>query len=440
MVGWITSFASAFASLTAGLILLGSLAGPAAAFETEYHVGPQDKLRIKVSEWRPATRELFEWAAVSGEFTINSTGVLSMPVVGTIPVENLTTAQIGEAISRRLKEAAGLVTAPAAAVEVAQYRPIYVVGAVEKPGEYAYRPGMSALQAVSIAGGFYRSETSLGRFERETIVAEGEIKVNETQLIALLLRRDRMVAEARKATTIAFSDDAMRYGERRQVEQGMAEERALFLSRQQAVKSQIDGLTQVRALLEDEVKALNAKGLSLQKQTDLVRRELDNINSLMSKGLAVSPRQLAVEQNLAQIESQTLDHVLATARARQEIARTDRNMADVLNQRETEINRDLRETQTQLKQTFDRIGSLKLLIRESSLVAPRAQAQQARDAARVGLSILRRQDGALREQPAEETSPVLPGDIVKIERMNQQAPLTDISLGGRQPASAAAQN
>lgn len=440
MVGWTKSFTSAFASLASGAMLLGSLSGPCAAFEADYHVGPQDKLRVKVSEWRPATRELFEWAAVSGEFTINSTGVLSMPVVGTIAVENLTTAQISELISRRLKEAAGLVTAPAAAVEVSQYRPVYVVGGVERPGEYAYRPGMSALQAVSIAGGFYRVESSLGRFERETIVAEGEIKVNETQLIALLLRRDRMLAESRRASTISFSDDAMRYGERRQIEQGMAEERALFLSRQQAVKSQIDGLMQARTLLEDEIKTLTAKGLSLQKQTDLVRRELDNINTLMSKGLAVSPRQLAVEQNLAQLESQTLDHVLAMARARQEIARTDRNMADLQSQRETEVNRDLRDTQTQLKQTFDRIGSLKLLVRESSLVAPRAQAQQVREAMRISFSILRRQDGTLREQPAEETSMILPGDIVKIERLNPHAPLSDVSVGERQPTSTAVQN
>jgi polysaccharide export outer membrane protein/exopolysaccharide production protein ExoF len=427
------------------LALVALVAGlpPAAAFEAEYRVGPQDKLKIKVSEWRAASRELFEWAALSGEFSVNSTGLLSMPVVGTFSVENRTTAEIGAIISERLKSTAGLIAGPAAAVEVAQYRPIYVVGVVEKPGEYAYRPGMSALQAVSIAGGFYRAETSMGRFERETIIAEGEIKVNETQFFALLLRRDRLQAEARKAATLTFSDDVARYADERLAEQGMREERALFVSRRVAVQSQLELLQQSKSLLEDELKTLAAKSVTQRKQNDLVRRELDNINSLLSKGLAVSPRQLAVEQNLAQIESQALDLMLATARAKQEIGRIDRNIADAQNQRETDINRELRETQVTLKQTADRINSLRMLVYDSNMTGPRLQAQQARESARVRFSIVRRQDGALRELAVEETSPVLPGDIVKIERATLQAVMSDLSAaeGPTRPSpSSAVQN
>lgn len=407
----------------------GSVLRPASAAEPEYRVAAQDRLKIKVSEWRPNSRELFEWSALSGEFAVSSTGMLSLPVVGTFSVDGKAPAEIAALISERLKGAAGLVAAPAAAVEIAQYRPIYVVGAVEKPGEYAFRPTMTALQAVTIAGGFQRSEMALGRFERETIVAEGEIRVQQSQLLALRLRRDRLLAEARKAETISFSEDARRNPDE-DTAQAMREEGALFAARRKAAKSQLDLLQQSRLLMEDELRTLGAKAVTQKRQQDLVRRELDNINSLVAKGLAVSPRQLAVEQNLAQSESQALDLILATARARQEISRIDRSIADLENQREIDIGRELRETQLSLKQTSDRIAALRLLVHESTTLAPRLQSQQEKELGRMRFSIQRRQGGAIEDLAIDEASPILPGDIIRVERASLQSILSSLPPAG----------
>ena len=47
---------------------------------------------------------------------------------------------------------------PSVAVQVIAYRPIFVLGEVNKPGMYPYQPGMTMLTAVAIAGGFtYRA-------------------------------------------------------------------------------------------------------------------------------------------------------------------------------------------------------------------------------------------------------------------------------------------
>lgn len=426
----------ALALLVAALPLVLATGGDlqVSASEFEYRVAAQDRLKIKVSEWRPNSRELFEWSALSGEFAVSSTGMLSLPVVGTFSVDGKAPAEIAALISERLKGTAGLVNAPAAAVEIAQYRPIYVVGTVEKPGEYAFRPTMTALQAVAIAGGFQRMELALGRFERETIVAEGEINVQQTQLLAMQVRRDRLLAEARKAEAITFSDDISR-SLNDGAAQAMREESALFASRRKAARSQGDLLQQMRSLLEEELRTLGAKAVTQQRQQDLVRRELNNINSLISKGLAVSPRQLAVEQNLAQSESQALDLMLATARAKQEISRIDRTLSDLENQREVDIGRELRETQLSLKQTDDRIIALRALINESTTLAPRLQSQQEKRLARMRFSVQRRQGGTINEIAIEETSPILPGDIVRVERASLQSIISSLP-----PTAAGAQN
>src|SRR6476620_6602278 len=64
------------------------------AGEPSYRVGPSDKVRIKVSEWRPNSREVFEWTGLSGEFTVNSGGLISLPIVGSVSVDNRTTDEI----------------------------------------------------------------------------------------------------------------------------------------------------------------------------------------------------------------------------------------------------------------------------------------------------------------------------------------------------------
>ena len=49
---------------------------------------------------------------------------------------------------------------PNTSIEIIQFRPFFVMGDLERPGEYAYRPGITALQAVSLAGGFYRAASA----------------------------------------------------------------------------------------------------------------------------------------------------------------------------------------------------------------------------------------------------------------------------------------
>ena len=45
---------------------------------------------------------------------------------------------------------------PSVSAEVVSRRPFYVIGEVQRPGNYPYVTGMTALNAVAIAGGFTR--------------------------------------------------------------------------------------------------------------------------------------------------------------------------------------------------------------------------------------------------------------------------------------------
>lgn len=114
-----------------------------------YRLGPDDQVRIIT----------FGEEQLTGQFRVNDRGIIAIPLLGAIPAAGATTAQLERTIEQRLKEKHVLLD-PSVSVEVLTYRPIFILGEVEKPGQYPYQPGMTVLTAVAVAGGFtYRAET-----------------------------------------------------------------------------------------------------------------------------------------------------------------------------------------------------------------------------------------------------------------------------------------
>jgi polysaccharide export outer membrane protein len=118
---------------------------PAAAAGS-YVLGPNDRIRLKV----------YGEADITGEYEIDSNGQVSIPLAGHIKAADLTTKQLERSITSAL--AKGIVRDPRVNVEVALYRPYYILGEVKKGGEYPYRLGLTVMDAVASAGGFtYRA-------------------------------------------------------------------------------------------------------------------------------------------------------------------------------------------------------------------------------------------------------------------------------------------
>ena len=106
---------------------------------------------------------------LTGQFRINDRGDIAIPLLGNVKADGLTTTELEGSIEQRLKDKQVL-QAPSVSVEVLNYRPVFILGEITKPGQYAYQPDMTVLTAVAIAGGFtYRAQTdyaSILRTER----------------------------------------------------------------------------------------------------------------------------------------------------------------------------------------------------------------------------------------------------------------------------------
>jgi polysaccharide export outer membrane protein len=118
----------------------------AASLGESYVLGPMDRIRLKV----------YGEPDIAGEYEIDSNGQVSIPLAGHIRAAGLTTHQLERAITSALSK--GIVRDPRVNVEIALYRPYYILGEVKKGGEYPYRLGLTVMDAVASAGGFtYRA-------------------------------------------------------------------------------------------------------------------------------------------------------------------------------------------------------------------------------------------------------------------------------------------
>jgi protein involved in polysaccharide export with SLBB domain len=155
---------------------------PAASVEDSYQLGTGDKVRVIV----------FGEDDLGGEFTIDGNGRISLPLIGQLAASGHTASALEQQIETKLAD--GYVNNPRVSVQITTYRPFYVIGEVNHPGEYAYVNGMSALNAVALAGGYtQRSKESIiyirrnGSPEEEAVPADQMTRIYPGDVIRVPL-------------------------------------------------------------------------------------------------------------------------------------------------------------------------------------------------------------------------------------------------------------
>jgi polysaccharide export outer membrane protein len=110
--------------------------------EPPYTLGAGDRLRIVV----------FGQEGLTSSYLVDAAGCITMPLIGAVQAQGMTTQQLSGAIGARLRQ--GFIREPSVAVEVEIYRPFFILGEVVFPGQYPFVANMTAETAVAIAGGF----------------------------------------------------------------------------------------------------------------------------------------------------------------------------------------------------------------------------------------------------------------------------------------------
>ncbi|MDH3647398.1 MAG: polysaccharide biosynthesis/export family protein [Gammaproteobacteria bacterium] len=120
----------------------------------ESNVNSVEGYRLKINDRVRVV--VFGHEDLSGEFAVDGSGRLSLPLIQFVEAHDLTTEELERAITDQLRP--DYLKNPRVSVEILSLQPVYVIGEVREPGSYPYTSGMTVLNAVALAGGYtYRA-------------------------------------------------------------------------------------------------------------------------------------------------------------------------------------------------------------------------------------------------------------------------------------------
>ncbi|ENN84645.1 exopolysaccharide production protein [Rhizobium freirei PRF 81] len=385
-----------------------------AAASDIYHVGPQARIKVAIVEWIAATGEYKEWTALNGEYVVSQSGSISIPMIGEMRVGDKSVEAISADIGDRLKQITGLAVAPTASVQIVKYPMIYVSGAVEKPGELEFRPGLTVKQAMAMAGGRERRYNQTGDYsEAQQITYAGDISRMELQLKQLGARRARLMAELNDQPTITFPPEIKAAPEGSAIRLIMTSELDLFNARADALRQQLAAAADLETLLRNEINILDEKMSSQDEQVKIAQDELSDIAKLVDTKILTTSRKTSLERIVAEMQAGKLDLVVASMQAKQKLNETERDALNLKGQRKTEAGQQLQTTETEIEDTKLKRNTTLQLLQISGASLSRSQSMKALDLQPLEYWITRggKGDDAVKVQEATELQP---GDVLDV--------------------------
>jgi len=390
----------------------------------EYKLGILDRVKIKVQEWPD----------LNGEYAVSADGFVSLPLIGNIHVAGEGLSDLTREISDRLQRRADGAERPVAAVEIIQYRPYFILGDVQRPGDYPYRPGLTVLGAIAMAGGYYRPELGLLRLDRDIALAKGDIR-------GLLAKQNRLLARAARLTAALAGRDEIdqpsEFVDQKDnplIASIMEGERSALALERDKARSESAALEKIKSLYGQEIGSLRGQVDALAQERESIQDQLKQFRALSTKGLALAPTTFALERSLAQVVNEQMSMGTAIVKAQESITLAEQRLQEHSLDRRNTDGRDLQKTKDDLVEVRARIRMDGDLLTEAQISAPaEARERLAERGQRSGFVLIRKDGDTTREIAADEMTPVLPDDVLKVPMIRSEphasSKLADVSQG-----------
>ena len=358
-------------------------------------------------------------------------GNISLPLAGTLPVAGLPLqqirAKIGAAMASKTfrqrtsdgREVVIVIDADEVTAIVAEYRPLYVNGDVSKPGEYAYRPAMTARQLVAVAGGYDIMRIRMNNPYLESADLRSEYGSLWTELAREQARMWRIKTELGEATQFnpgiltdvpiarsAISEIVNAETEYLKTKQSDHQQEKEFLQR---------GVRQG----DDEVSVLSEQKKKEEEgfQSDL--EELQKASDLYGKGALTSPRVTDARRAVLLSSTRRLQTSALLMQVKKQQDELTRKLVKLDDQRRLDLLRELQDTSVKLNQNREKLQSVAEKLQYTAMV----RSQLARGAGtKAEIAIIRKGEKGQERIVASEDTELQPGDAVEVSLRYQDGP------------------
>jgi len=316
-------------SLLASVLLLVATAS-AAEREAAETLSIGDKVTISV----------FGQTDLSGDFVLDGSGAVNMPLAGRIRIAGLSAPEAEARIRSALMD--GYLRDAVVSLRVAELKPVYIMGEVRSPGTYPFRHGLNVLGAIALAGGYRAGDESIAVLKSDLLLADERENLLNASLQTLMARRLRLEAERDGVKQLV--PDARTSGSA----QILAGEQEILDFQRRAREGERELLSQQITRLASEKTALTEQTELAERQVELTREQSTEYNKLATTGHGLRTVQVERERDYARTRSEA-------ARLRAELAKNETALGELtLRLRELDTNY-MRRVVIELQETRQKI-------------------------------------------------------------------------------------
>jgi len=180
----------------------------------------------------------------------------------------------------------------------------------------------------------------------------------------------RLMAELGHKSHLDMPDDLKGYADEPYI-QGIWEAQVQqFESRRAALEGQRSVIRERISQLQHQIVGIEGQVTAYHAQLESIKKEKQNIRPLVEKGLISQPRYLQLERSASGLEGQMAESLANISRARQAIAEQTQQMAQLDNDRMTEVTKDLRDTQADLLDVIPKITNARAVLSRMEIRSP----------------------------------------------------------------------
>ncbi len=258
-----------------------------------YLLDSGDKIKVRI----------YQRDDLSGDFLVGTQGTISLPLLGTFRVAGLDEDQVRGAISEAARKV--MERSVDVVVDVAERRPVYIVGYVERPGVYPFALGMTVVHGLSMAGGAYRPAAAnrILDFGREL----SQVQTDTETLKRNVVRLARLRAELEGRPFADVPPELTVLTGAAEAHDLVDRERRLQASEFETRQSQQFASKQSRDLAKQELEDLRQKVAQIDNQLRLNQTRKSALKTLVSKGFTRTLQVTDAETNDATLTLGKLD-------------------------------------------------------------------------------------------------------------------------------------
>ncbi|WP_142593199.1 polysaccharide biosynthesis/export family protein [Pseudorhizobium endolithicum] len=377
-----------------------SLESPAlSSQEGQYKIAVGDVLTVTV----------YGDSGLTGTFPVGPDGTIGYPILGNVDVLGKSL----EAVSDRIREdLSSHIANLAVAVAVKEYAPIFIVGDVQKPGRYEFRPGMIVLELFTLGGGLRETTALTDVSGLQLIQAQQDYEDMSLQLLSQEVRRARLMAEL-GGTEFSYSQAELGLGtDPNAVQKIIDSEMTLFRLRLARLEEEVRNLEAQKQHYVAEIETLEKSGVMRQEQFDLLSKDVDVSQELVTRGAASQAVLRERKRELLGMNQQLLEFGSFLARAQQNRNEIDRRILELRSTRKSEAANELTVIDLEIVRLRRKMAFSVQAMAEIGAAARRFSALD--NLIKTEFSVVRQVNEEYKEFKVDEHTKIAAGDVVRV--------------------------